>query len=77
LSLWSSLILFLTRNRLRELAPYATAVLLGFATFFGSLVVFLANPFQLLDPAPADGRKPSRPPADPPNIDPNGTSIPH
>jgi cytochrome c-type biogenesis protein CcmF len=55
LSLWSSLVLFLTRNRLRELAPYATAVLLGFATFFGALVVFLANPFQLLDPAPGDG----------------------
>src|ERR671935_1952568 len=55
LSLWSSLILFLTRNRLRELAPYATAVLLGFATFFGSLVVFLANPFQLLSPAPVSG----------------------
>jgi cytochrome c-type biogenesis protein CcmF len=55
LSLWSSLVLFLTRNSLRELAPYATAVLLGFATFFGALVVFLANPFQLLSPAPADG----------------------
>jgi cytochrome c-type biogenesis protein CcmF len=55
LSMWSSLVLFLTRNRLRELAPYATAVLLGFATFFGILVVFLANPFQLLDPVPGDG----------------------
>jgi cytochrome c-type biogenesis protein CcmF len=55
LSLWSSLVLFLTRDRLRELTPYATAVLLGFATFFAVLVVFLANPFQLLDPAPADG----------------------
>ena len=30
LSLWSSLILFLTRHRVREIAPYATAVLLGF-----------------------------------------------
>ena len=29
LSLWSSLILFITRRRLREVAPYATAVLLG------------------------------------------------
>ena len=29
LSLWSSLILFTTRRRLREIAPYATAVLLG------------------------------------------------
>jgi cytochrome c-type biogenesis protein CcmF len=55
LSLWSSLVLFLTHRSLRELAPYATAVLLGFATFFGALVVFLANPFQLLDPAPGDG----------------------
>ena len=34
LSLWSSLILFLTRRRAREVAPYATAVLLGFAVFF-------------------------------------------
>jgi cytochrome c-type biogenesis protein CcmF len=55
LSLWSSLVLFLTRNRLPALAPYAAAVLLGFATFFAGLVVFLANPFQLLDPAPGDG----------------------
>src|SRR3954471_13040944 len=55
LSLWSSLVLFLTRRRLRALAPYATAVLLGFATFFAALFVFLATPFQLLDPAPADG----------------------
>ena len=34
LSLWSSLVLFLTRRRMREVAPYATAVLLGFAGFF-------------------------------------------
>ena len=31
LSLWSSLVLFLTRRRCAEIAPYATAVLLGFA----------------------------------------------
>src|SRR5438045_1898355 len=55
LSLWSSLVLFLTRNSLRALAPYATAVLLGFATFFAALVVGLANPFQLASPAPAEG----------------------
>ena len=30
LSLWSSLVLFLVRRRLRDVAPYATAVLLGF-----------------------------------------------
>src|SRR3954470_8397085 len=34
LSLWSSLILFATRRRAREIAPYATAVLLGFGAFF-------------------------------------------
>ena len=45
LSLWSSLILFLTRHRAREIAPYATAVLLGFGAFFTSLAVFFANPF--------------------------------
>jgi cytochrome c-type biogenesis protein CcmF len=53
LSGWSSLILFVTRKRLREIAPWATAVLLGFAAFFIGLSVFLANPFQVLDPAPA------------------------
>ena len=36
LALWSSLVLFLTRRRLREIAPYATAVLLAFAAFFAS-----------------------------------------
>src|SRR5947209_20613980 len=46
LSMWSSLVLWLTRNRVREIAPYATAVLLGFAAFFTSLMVFpfTANP---------------------------------
>ena len=34
LALWSSLILFVTRRRLREIAPYATAVLLGLGAFF-------------------------------------------
>lgn len=55
LSLWSSLILFLTRRRLREIAPYATAILLGFAAFFTSLMVFLANPFETTAPAPVQG----------------------
>ena len=55
LSLWSSLILFLTRRRLREIAPYATAVLLGFAVFFAAVLVFLETPFQQASPAPAEG----------------------
>jgi cytochrome c-type biogenesis protein CcmF len=55
LSLWSSLILFLTRKRVREIAPYATAVLLGFAAFFTSLAAFYANPFATTANPPAEG----------------------
>jgi cytochrome c-type biogenesis protein CcmF len=55
LSLWSSLILFLTRRRAREIVPYATAVLLGFGAFFTSLAVFFANPFTTSANPPAEG----------------------
>ena len=55
LSLWSSLILFLTRRRVREIAPYATAVLLGFGAFFTSLAVFFANPFATTANPPGEG----------------------
>jgi cytochrome c-type biogenesis protein CcmF len=55
LSLWSSLILFLVRNRAREITPYATAVLLGFAAFFTSLAAFWANPFTTSATPPAEG----------------------
>jgi cytochrome c-type biogenesis protein CcmF len=55
LSVWASLVLFLTRRRLRDVAPYATAVLLGFGAFFGGLLVFAASPFQVLASAPQEG----------------------
>ena len=56
LALWSSLILYVTRRRLREIAPYATAVLLGLGAFFASLLVFLESPFdQTVGPVPAEG----------------------
>jgi cytochrome c-type biogenesis protein CcmF len=55
LSTWSSLILFLTRRRAREVAPYATAVLLGFAVFFCTLLVFLENPFDRAATVVAEG----------------------
>src|SRR5687767_14782633 len=55
LAMWSSAILFITRRRLREVAPYATAVLLGFGAFFCSLLVFLESPFTTLAAAPAEG----------------------
>jgi cytochrome c-type biogenesis protein CcmF len=55
LSLWSSLATWLTRRRLRDVVPYATAVMLGFAAFFVSLMVFYATPFATTSPAPIDG----------------------
>jgi cytochrome c-type biogenesis protein CcmF len=55
LSLWSSLVLFITRKRMRDVAAYATAILLGFGAFFISLMVFYANPFATTNPAPPDG----------------------
>ena len=55
LSLWSSLVLFLTRERMRDVAAYATAILLGFGGFFISLMVFYAQPFATTSPAPHEG----------------------
>jgi cytochrome c-type biogenesis protein CcmF len=55
MSLWSSLALFLTRKRMRDIAAYATAIMLGFGGFFVSLMVFYANPFQTTSPAPVEG----------------------
>jgi cytochrome c-type biogenesis protein CcmF len=56
LSLWSSLILFITRRRLREIAPYATAVLLGLGAFFACMLVFLESPFdRTIGAVPAEG----------------------
>jgi cytochrome c-type biogenesis protein CcmF len=55
LSMWSSLVLFLTRKRMRDVAAYATAILLGFGGFFVSLMIFYANPFQTTSPTPVEG----------------------
>ena len=55
LSVWTSLVLFATRRRLREVAPYATAVLLGLAAFFCALLVFLESPFAQTAVAPVEG----------------------
>ncbi len=55
LSLWSSLVLARTGRRLGDVTAWATAVLLVFAGFFAGLTAFLANPFQLANPAPAEG----------------------
>jgi cytochrome c-type biogenesis protein CcmF len=55
LSMWSALVLFLTRHRMRDVQPYATSVLLGFATFFGGLLVFKVSPFDTLPVTPGEG----------------------
>jgi cytochrome c-type biogenesis protein CcmF len=55
LSLTSSAVLFLTRRRHREIVPWATAVLAGLGSFFVGLMIFKAQPFTHLDPAPAEG----------------------
>ena len=57
LSIASSAALYATRDKLRELVPYATAVMAGVAAFFTGLMLFAGgvNPFATLSPAPADG----------------------
>jgi cytochrome c-type biogenesis protein CcmF len=57
LSIASSLALYATRERLREIVPYATAVMAGIGAFFTGLMLFAGgvNPFATLSPAPADG----------------------
>ncbi len=55
MSLWSSLALFLTRKRMRDVAAYATAIMLGFGGFFVALMVFYANPFATTHPVPPEG----------------------
>jgi cytochrome c-type biogenesis protein CcmF len=55
LSLASSGVLFMTRRRHREIVPWATAVLAALGSFFIGLMIFKAQPFGHLDPAPAEG----------------------
>jgi cytochrome c-type biogenesis protein CcmF len=62
LSLASSAVLYATRNRHREIVPWATAVLGGLATFFTGLMIFGtintgadSFPFLAATPVPADG----------------------
>jgi len=57
LSIAASLALLATRGKLREIVPYATAVMAGVAAFFTGLMLFAGgvNPFATLSPAPADG----------------------
>src|SRR4051794_4080793 len=55
LSVYASLALHATRRTLREIAPWATAVLAFLAAFFLSLMIFFASPFEALASPPLDG----------------------
>src|SRR3954449_6814922 len=55
LSMWSSLVLFLTRRKMHDVTPVATAVLAGFGAFFSGLLIFAASPFVTSAVAPPDG----------------------
>jgi cytochrome c-type biogenesis protein CcmF len=55
LSLFSSAVLFLTRRSLRDIAPWATAVLGMVAAFFLMLMIGWENPFDTLAMAPPEG----------------------
>jgi cytochrome c-type biogenesis protein CcmF len=55
LSIFSSVVLHLTRHRHRDIAPYAQSVLAVIAGFFLSLMIFYSSPFDTLSPAPVEG----------------------
>jgi cytochrome c-type biogenesis protein CcmF len=55
LGLFASAVLFLTRRSLRDIAPWATAVLGCVAAFFLLLMVGWENPFDTLPVAPEEG----------------------
>lgn len=55
LSVWSALCFLLLRGRLRDVAPYAAAVLLGLGAFFSAVLLFSASPFDRLAAAPLEG----------------------
>jgi cytochrome c-type biogenesis protein CcmF len=55
LSLFASAVLFLTRRSLRDIAPWATAVLGCVAAFFLLLMVGWENPFDTLAVPPQEG----------------------
>ncbi len=57
LSIFAGAALYFTRNKLRQLVPWATAVMMGIAATFTGLMLFApgVDPFARLNPAPADG----------------------
>jgi cytochrome c-type biogenesis protein CcmF len=57
LSIAASAALWATRKKLRQVVPWATAVMMGVAAFFTGLMLFApgVDPFAVSDPVPANG----------------------
>jgi len=53
---YTALVIWISRNRHRELMPYVHAVLLSISAFFLLVMSIPANPFERLNPVPAEGR---------------------
>lgn len=56
LSIFTSIVVIQNRNKNRELLPYVLWVLMTITFFFVYLLVFISNPFELLNYVPADGK---------------------
>jgi cytochrome c-type biogenesis protein CcmF len=56
LSLFSAVVVLSQRRKLRELMPYAVAVLMTISAFFLFIMLLPANPFRPQFPVPPDGR---------------------
>jgi cytochrome c-type biogenesis protein CcmF len=57
LSIAAAVALYATRDKLRQIVPWATAVMMGVAAFFTGLMMLApgVDPFASLSPAPANG----------------------
>ncbi len=77
LSIASSAALYATRDKLREIVPWATAVMMGVAAFFTGLMLFArgVNPFATLSPAPRRRGRPQPAAAAPEHDDPPADAL--
>ncbi|MBI2832462.1 MAG: heme lyase CcmF/NrfE family subunit [Chloroflexi bacterium] len=55
LSIFAVIVIYQTRNRNKEIAPYALCVMMVVQTFFMLLLAFVSDPFRLLPVVPPDG----------------------
>ncbi len=55
LSIFSAIVVYQNKEKNRDLMPYVLAVLMGVTFFFTMLLVFVTNPFEMLNFMPQDG----------------------